>query len=154
MSKNSNIEKNFPEIGTDYKITSPINKNHNCIAFAADDYTKYWWPKKFYWPPEISEREDLNSFIACYKLFGYEECGMNSNFEIGYDKVAIYVDPNGKPTHAAKQFANENGKWKSKLSWYFDIEHTLEGLSGWFHSGSYGNVAIILKRKAKELVPR
>jgi len=143
--RDSFIESIFPNIGTDYTIISPITPNYNCIAFAADDYSKYWWPQRFYWPDGIPANEDLESFIECYKLLGYKECFMDSNFEEGYEKVAIYCTPSGRPTHAAKQITNEI--WKSKLGPYYDIEHKLEGLNGWINDQSYGYVACILKRK-------
>jgi hypothetical protein len=145
MSRDIFIESTFPNIGTNYKITSPQDEYHNCIAFAGDDYDHWWWPNHLFWPAGIPEEETLAAFIACYKSIGYEECGLNSDFEDGFEKVAIYTNPGGTPTHAAKQFAN--GVWKSKLGRYHDIEHTLEGISGWFRPNSYGNVAAILKRK-------
>lgn len=141
------IESLFPQL-TSYNIKSPIDDNYNCIAFAADDNTKWWWPKDpYYWPTDIPEKEDLDSFIACYKLLGYKKCGLNSKFEKGYEKVAIFIDTNGTPTHVAKQDSDDKGLWKSKLGRYVDIEHSLEGISGTSHQYSYGNVAVILKRK-------
>lgn len=140
------IESRFPQLSS-YTIKSPIDDKYNCIAFAADDNTKWWWPRApFYWPQDIPEKEDLDSFVACYKSIGYKECRLNSKFEKGYEKVAIFVDPNGIPTHAAKQDADGKGLWKSKLGRHMDIEHTLKGISGTY---SYGNVTIILKRKVK-----
>ena len=61
--------------------------------------------------------------------------------------MAIFVDSNGLPTHAAKQDFCNKGLWKSKLGEYKDIGHTIKGISGSFNQYSYGNVAIILKRK-------
>ena len=142
------IEKLFPNIGKDYVITSPQDDDYNCIAFAADDLTRCWWPIYNYWPPNVPEREDLDSFIQCFSALGYLPCGLNANFEFGFDKVAIYVNNFGMPTHAARQYGYGNGMWKSKLGPYKDIEHTLEGLSGIFHTQSYGIVTIILKRKS------
>lgn len=140
------IEQAFPAIGDNYQIASTKDVNYNCIAFAADDNTKWWWPGR-YWPPGIPERIDLDSFIVCYKSLGYKECGLNGKFENGYEKIAIFVDSNGLPTHAAKQDSFSKGLWKSKLGEYKDIEHTIKGISGNFNQYSYGNVAIILKRK-------
>lgn len=122
MSRDKMIESAFPKIGAHYKITSPVDHKYNCIAFAAGDSSKWWWPNVFYWPAGILSNEDLNSFITCFKSLGYEECEMNSDFEPEYEKVAIYVNPENKPTHAAKQFADGNGLWKSKLGFYKDKE--------------------------------
>jgi len=141
------IEGRFPAISTNYRITSSFDENYNCIAFAADDTTRVWWPGR-YWPDGVPEKVDLDSFIACYKSIGYQDCFMDSNFEPGYEKIAIFVGPFGYPTHAAKQSSDGNGLWKSKLGAYKDIEHTIVGISGIFHKESYGNVAAILKRKA------
>jgi hypothetical protein len=60
--------------------------------------------------------------------------------ELEYQKIAIYIDVSGTPTHAARQLPN--GKWTSKLGWLEDIEHELDGLTG----DRYGCVAQILKR--------
>ena len=127
------IEQAFPAIGNNYQIASPKDVNYNCIAFAADDNTKWWWPGR-YWPSDIPERVDLDSFITCYKSLGYEECGLNSKYEKSYEKVAIFVDPNGNPSHAAKQNAEDKGLWKSKLGEYKDISHTIKGISGIFNN--------------------
>lgn len=147
MTRDEKIDFVFPRINLNYKITSLIDHKYNCIAFAAGDSSKWWWTKIYYWTDGVPVIEDLNSFIACFESLGYKECELNSNLESGYEKVAIYVAPDGKPTHAAKQFADGKGLWKSKLGPYKDIEHTLEGISGWFSYGSYGHIAIVLKRK-------
>lgn len=143
------IESFFPNLGQNYKITSPQTPNYNCIAFAADDETKFWWPLSSFcfWPEGIPNSVDLDSFIACYELLGYQNCEKNSNYEEGYEKVAIFTTPYGIPTHAAKQV--DDKFWKSKLGPHHDIEHLLEGLSGWTNEQSYGFVAVIMKREKK-----
>lgn len=71
---------------------------------------------------------------------GYALC-KNAGYEDGFEKIAIYVDSNGKPTHVARQLSS--GHWTSKLGKLEDIEHkTLESLSG----SQYGTVAVIMKR--------
>ncbi|MEG3858797.1 hypothetical protein QT974_06710 [Microcoleus sp. herbarium12] len=72
-------------------------------------------------------------------MLGYEIC-KDDLLEVGYQKIAIYVDLNGIPTHAARQLVN--GKWTSKLGWLEDMEHELDGLVG----DRYGVVGQILKR--------
>ncbi len=142
------IESLFPNIGINYTITSPQTHNYNCIAFAAGDETKFWWPIYHYWPEGVPEKEDLQSFIECYKSLGYEECGMNSAFEEEFEKIALYTSPSGKATHASKQVSGNI--WKSKLGTYYDIEHEFGGLNGWITEQSYGTVACIMKRKLKK----
>lgn len=142
------IEQVFPAIGKNYRLTSPHDFKYNCIAFAADDTDRWWWPGR-YWPDGVPQKVDLSSFIACYNSIGYVDCNMDSSFELGYEKVAIFVGQFGFPTHAAKQSLDGSGLWKSKLGEYKDIEHTIDGISGIFHRDSYGNVSAILKRKTQ-----
>lgn len=88
--------------------------------------------------------ETIEAFIAAYSLFGYTPCE-TADWEPEYEKLALYVDLQGTPTHAARQLPS--GKWTSKLGQLEDIEHgTLEGLTG----GLYGEVGQILKRPIRE----
>ena len=139
-----NIEYNFPALQKHgYSITSPPTPNYNCIAWAAGDPNKWWWPvhvNGYYWPPNLPRIIDLDIFIDAFKSLGYSPCG-SSELEIGFEKVAVYTDKNGKPTHAARQLPS--GRWTSKLGNLEDIEHNaLMGVEGKI----YGNVAKILKR--------
>ena len=66
----------------------------------------------------------------------------NEKFENGFEKVALYVDKDGAPTHAARQLPN--GKWTSKLGNGEDIEHeTIHVVEG----DGYGKAKYFLKRK-------
>ncbi|MEK0337951.1 MAG: hypothetical protein QQN41_11015 [Nitrosopumilus sp.] len=77
------IEVNFPRIRNDYVITSPIDPSYNCIAFAADDTTKRWWPSaSLFWPAGIKREETLDAFIDCYALLGYRACGKNQKLDM------------------------------------------------------------------------
>jgi hypothetical protein len=81
------------------------------------------------------------AFQKAFESLGYEKCEC-SEFEIGFVKIAFYVDDSGKPTHGARQ--NETGTWLSKLGSWPDIIHaTLDGL----YSSIYGpRVGLIMKR--------
>jgi hypothetical protein len=82
----------------------------------------------------------LDAFIAAYGTLGYVPCD-TSDFETGFEKIALYVAADGTPTHAARQI--DATKWTSKLGIWEDIEHhTLDGLV----SPGYGTVARLLKR--------
>ena len=82
----------------------------------------------------------MDSFIRAYALQGYSVCA-SADYEEGFEKIAIYADSQGKPTHAARQLST--GHWTSKLGGLEDIEHfTLEGLNG----AEYGAVALVMKR--------
>jgi hypothetical protein len=94
-----------------------------------------------YWPEGALLEETLAAYIQAYQTLGYEICDADL-LETGYQKIALYIDPRGIPTHAARQLPN--GKWTSKLGWLEDIEHELDGLVG----DRYGVVGQILKRAA------
>jgi hypothetical protein len=138
------LESIFPKlINKGYEITSPINRRYNCIAWAAKDDIKWWWPdsqNNYFWPDEIPRHESIECFIAAYQLFGYSVCE-NGILEEGYEKVAIFTDQQNRPTHAARQLPS--GKWTSKLGELEDIEHELEGVEG----VQYGNARLFLRKR-------
>jgi len=137
------IEITFPNLTTgSYAITSPSTPEYNCIAWAAGDTKVWWWPDandQYYWPDEIARDESLGAFKSLFEKLGYQRCE-TSDYEEGYEKIAIYVDANNKPTHASRQLSL--GNWTSKLGQIEDIEHPFYGLD----SPKYGSVAVIMKR--------
>lgn len=137
------IENAFKLLGNNnYKITSYKNKLYNCIAWAASENFRKWWPDKknqqVYWPLEAPLETTIKAFIAAFETRGYKCCDDDS-FEDGYEKVALFA-LNGIPTHAARQL--RNGKWTSKLGDEEDIEHFLRDVETPF----YGTVVQFLKR--------
>lgn len=139
------IETFFPNLSQYYySITSPATTEYNCIAWAACDITAWWWPDQFqmyFWPPNVPREETIAAFIKAYESQNYILCD-SPDYEEGWDRIALYVDANGKPTHAARQL--NNGSWTSKLGKLEDIEHsTLDGLVGL----QYGSVTVIMRRK-------
>ena len=138
------IESIFPGLAAvGYRVTSPATAEYNCIAWAAEDDTTWWWPDSFgdyYWPPQAPRVETVEAFMAAYGTIGYQPC-QDASLEPGFEKVAIYVDEQGVPTHAARQ--QPSGRWTSKLGQLEDIEHDrVDGLSGL----TYGSVEQVLKR--------
>jgi len=137
------IDLLFPGlIDSGFSIMSPETPEYNCIAWAAGDNEAWWEPDLFnlgFWPSNVSREFTLNSYIEAYETLGYTRCE-NAEYEESFEKVVIFVDPNGKPTHAARQL--NSGRWTSKLGQLEDIEHNLEGLIG----SQYGYVGIYLKR--------
>ena len=137
------IEAIFPDLReTGYQITSPATPSYNCFAWAGDD-TRYWWQpialRGFYWPDEIPGELNMENLTAVYKLLGYSVCE-SREVEAGVEKIAIYAEADGMPTHAARQLSS--GKWTSKLGELEDVEHAaLEGLERF-----YGKVKQILGR--------
>ncbi|CAN5501166.1 hypothetical protein BH10BAC5_BH10BAC5_26990 [soil metagenome] len=124
-----------------YIITSP-KANYNCIAYAASNDSKWWWPINSYWPKGIKREETLDSFTECYGTLGYEVCD-NGLIEEGFEKIAIYCNNYGLPTHASKQKFNSKFQWESKLGSIHDIEHSVNAFEGTV----YGNISVFMKRK-------
>lgn len=138
---NGNLERAFPNLArSGYSLTSPASPDYNCIAWAIGETERWWWPNPFaYWPPAVPTEETLEAFTRAFAAAGFAPCD-HPNLEQGFEKVAIYSDATGKPTHAARQLPS--GQWSSKLGRGEDIEHDLAGLMG----AAYGSVAKILKR--------
>jgi len=143
-------EKYYPLLFVSgYEVKSPETPDYryNCIAFAADDENLWWWPDRHgegYWPNGVKREVKRDAFIQAYETIGYNVC-KNGEVEAGYEKIAIY-EKDGVPTHAAKQL--ENGRWKSKLGPWEDIEHkTVEAVQTFSGIGLYGEVAFYMKRK-------
>lgn len=120
--------------------TSPVDGFYNCIAWAYGVNNLWFWPeKRSFWPKGITRTVEINSFIELFASIGYKECS-TGDFYKGVEKIAIYVDSDGIPTHAARQL--NNGLWTSKLGGQIDISHTIEGMAG----GFYGDVRVFMER--------
>lgn len=137
------IEALFPQLpSAGYQIKSAFDIGYNCIAFAAGDTRRWWWPDRYgnyYWPPGVAREMTLPCFVEAFATLNYQPCS-DARLEVGYEKVAIY-SVMGEPQHAARQLST--GIWVSKLGQLEDIEHhTLEGIEG----NDYGRVAQFLKR--------
>ncbi len=140
------IRSQFPNLkAKTFKITSPQTADYNCIAWAAGDTRRYWWPIAIsfnaYWPEGVSRLVAKESFIMAFETLGYEPCS-DGKLEANYEKVVLYVDTDGKPSHMARQLPS--GIWTSKLGQGNDIEHqTARGLEG----SLYGKVSLYMKRR-------
>jgi hypothetical protein len=136
-------QQQFPNLASsNYRITSPQTPEYNCIAWAAEDTERWWWPDQnltAYWPKSIARLSTLEAFTEAFRSLGYEICD-NDQHETGVEKVAIYAGSLNEPTHAARQLPT--GRWTSKMGQWVDLEHDLEDLSG----PEYGSPAVFLKR--------
>jgi len=133
----------FPNlVKTGYKITGPQDPTYNCIAWAANETDRWWWPNPlYYWPSGIPRVESLEAFVRAFGTIGFRVC-KDAVLESGFEKTAIYADAKGIPTHAARQLPND--KWTSKLGGLEDIEHTeTSGLE----ESEYGAVAVMMRRQ-------
>ena len=134
----------FPGLAKgDYRISSLSNTDYNCIAWAANDTTNWWWPgpnlEDEYWPPGVPREPTITAFQAAFESIGYVLCA-DEGLESGFEKVALFADAQAKPKHGARQL--QNGRWTSKLGEWVDIEHALHDLEG----ALYGSVVRLLKR--------
>ena len=73
---------NFPNLVAEgYTIQSPQDLAYNCIAWAADDYDKRWWPSiDDYWPVGVPLEVTVDAFVLAFETLGYVEC-KTSDFE-------------------------------------------------------------------------
>lgn len=127
----------------EYRVTSPESIRYNCVAWAAGDDARRWWPgvPDYYWPDTAPQEETVEAFQAVFEAMGYRVCA-TAEPETGFEKVAIFAK-DGFPTHAARQLAN--GNWSSKLGRWQDIEHQrLNALAG--GASIYGDIALLLRR--------
>lgn len=156
-------EENFPRLTPDlYEVVDDETDVYNCIAYAAGDTTRWWWPDPFgvyYWP--LSKREQtVECFIEMFESLDYSKCRCSLKRR-SLVKIALYYDPvgcaslritAGSPTHAAIQ--QNNGTWRSKLGDWELIEHrTLKSLNGTDPTGvriSYGEPVQIMRKARHE----
>lgn len=82
----------------------------------------------------------IDAFVRAFQTLGFQPCEADE-LEVGFEKVALYVDSTLTPTHMARQL--ESGVWTSKMGKNEDIDHiALSGLEG----NQYGVVVRIMKR--------
>lgn len=74
-----------------------------------------------------------------FVALGYVPCD-TPDTEPGMEKVALFADEDGVPTHAARKLPG--GRWTSKLGRLEDIEHALDGVAG----EEYGVARRVMKR--------
>jgi hypothetical protein len=134
----------FPGLRTTpFRVTSPPDPKYNCTAWAANDANDWWWPEgtapHAVWPDTAAREVTLSAFTAAFLTIGFVVCG-DESLEPGFEKVALFADAAGLPSHAARQ--RPSGTWTSKLGNAEDIEHDLRALEGEI----YGAVALILRR--------
>ena len=70
------IHVSFPGLNSENtRITSPKDRSYNCIAWAAGDSRRFWWPGvDGYWPEGVLRDESVDAFTAAYEALGYSPC--------------------------------------------------------------------------------
>jgi hypothetical protein len=140
------LDNAFPGLARhSHRFTSPRDPRYNCIAWAADSITHWWWPPTpgaytSYWPVGAPVDDSVEGFTQAFGMIGYSIC-LERHLESDFEKIALYADDQDRVTHAARQ--RLSGVWTSKLGRAWDIEHdALEALEG----PLYGRVARLLRR--------
>ena len=133
----------FPRLGHQYKKKSCPTDQYNCIAWAMGECRRPWWPgsaPEGYWPPDLPPDVTIDNFIAAFRKLEYELC-VGVHHEWRFEKVALYADQQGVPTHAAR--LSWRGVWISKLGQNVDIAHKSHEL---LDGPLYGTVVHVMRR--------
>jgi hypothetical protein len=124
------INQDFGNLNDAFQITSWPTDSYNCIAWAAEDQSYWWWPDpdhESFWPHGVQRDDSMAAFVAAFRTIGYELCN-SFDLEAGFEKVAIYA-VGDKVKHMARQLPS--GAWTSKLGEWWDIAHdSVDGSSG------------------------
>ncbi|HKR59036.1 MAG TPA: hypothetical protein VJS64_04830 [Pyrinomonadaceae bacterium] len=143
-----------------FEKTSDVSGAYNCIAHAAYDSRRKWWPIPLqharldrHWPDGVPRRRTIRVFRLAFEKEGYELCD-DGSLEEGFEKVVLYVsdtataeDPLNAPTHMARQLPC--GKWTSKLGEDIDIVHDIpERVTG----RVYGRIELYMRRNRMPLI--
>ncbi|MGI8654291.1 MAG: DUF7689 domain-containing protein [Pyrinomonadaceae bacterium] len=144
------LETKFPKLRSGgYSIASSKDKKYNAIAFAVGNPTRNWnwmpYPTGgYYWPPGITGDDTINTWARVFMVHGYSLCD-NGDFENGVEKVVLYCDPDGTPTHVAKQDVTIK-KWISKLGKDYDIQHDSFDVLEGYDEHEYGTAVRFMAR--------
>jgi len=118
----SAIKSEFHNLADSFQLTSWPTEQYNCIAWAAEDQGRWWWPDidgESFWPQGIERNETILDFITAFRTLGYETCESH-DLEIGYEKVAIFAIGD-RVKHMGRQLSS--GAWTSKLGPWWDVGH-------------------------------
>lgn len=146
----TDVTQLFPDLAGDgdFHVTSADDPQYNCIAWAASVDDRWWWPLPpgtpttvaVNWPVQPPPAPTLEAFVTAFETLGFVR-SEDGELDPAVEKIALYLDQSGKPTHAARQLAD--GTWTSKLGPYFDISHgTPEAVQG----DEYGTLGAFLER--------
>lgn len=93
---------NFPRLTpTNHRETGPATPRYNCVAWAAEDISR-WWQPGVHWLPADWPGNDfgLGALERVFRELGYEDAADDSSLEPGYLKVALYGS--GFPVHSRR----------------------------------------------------
>jgi hypothetical protein len=138
------VKEALPSLTDSFRVTSWPTEDYNCIGWAAEDQTNWWWPDpdgEYFWPKKVPREETVGAFVDAFRVVGYEPCD-SPNLEKGWEKVAIYAIGD-RVKHMARQLV-PSGEWTSKLGEWWDISHSSPDE---VEINIYGKSVQILKRR-------
>jgi hypothetical protein len=137
----SQVLGEFPKLNDSFALTSLPDERYNCVAWAAEDTARWWWPDvdhEAYWPAGVEREETVTGYIRAFATLGFELCA-SPELEPGFPKIAVFATGD-KPKHMARQLSS--GIWTSKLGEWWDISHVLDEVE----SSLYGKRVILMRR--------
>ena len=138
----------FPNlVPSEVDWASQADEAYNCIGWVVGDTQTRWWPLEVedlqhldYWPDQTVHPTRLDAFRALFVgRLNYVECP-DGSLEAGFEKLAMYTNADGEPTHMARQVTAD--LWWSKVGRNEDIRHELGALEG----PLYGRVTHFFRR--------
>jgi hypothetical protein len=133
---------------------SKVTDFYNCVGWAVHRQDEVIWPdedEQMRWPVHVPRHETIDAFEQFFRVLGFERCA-NTDFEVGFEKVAIYAR-DGATKHVARQYASGRWKgfWTSKLGPAADVRHrAAEVIQGKL----YGAVTLNMRRRFDGKPPR
>jgi hypothetical protein len=104
-----------------WRETSKKDGRYNCIAWALGFNDIVLWPSgDLLWLRSKPAVVTVQEFTDTFALLGWRPSASADLFVPGYEKIALYVKPGNRPTHAARQ-CPDNGAWTAKLGGDIDI---------------------------------
>ena len=79
---NSWLGPHFPNLtSANSRKTSEATPIYNCIAWAANDHGRFWWPDNMdigFWPSGVPRVATLDAFILAFRTLGFDICADGS----------------------------------------------------------------------------
>lgn len=124
------IASSLPRLARDgYRLTSEPTPIYNCVAHAAGEAFRWWWPDPMgvsYWPDAAPREETLAAFVTAFETLGFQVCEQSQIKDV--PAIVIYADGSRVPTHVSR--TGDAEWWSSKLGRHLDLDHALSGLEG------------------------
>ncbi len=84
----------FPNLAkSGYAITSPATPDYNCIAWAAQDDARWWWPdpyRQYFWPENAPREASVGAFVQAFGELGFLHCA-DGSFQQGFEGSSLFT---------------------------------------------------------------